>query len=288
MRQPPPLPPADLPPGHTLLVPGRGEFFVRDSGGDGPAVMLLHGWMVSADLNWHTAYGPLRDAGYRVLAMDHRGHGRGLRTPERFHLGDCADDAAAVIEQLDLGPVVAVGYSMGGPITSLLARGHPELLAGIVMCATASDWRATRRDRLLWTGMPALRFVLGAFPGGSWRAGMRLSGFPNTPRANWFAAELTRGSPRDIAEAGRELGRFDSRSWIGSLKVPAAAIVTARDRDVPPYKQRELAQLLGAASFEIEADHAAIAMAADEFNSLLFQALAAVHEQEAAEATAPR
>ena len=288
MRQSLPLPPADLPPGHTVTVPGRGEFFVRDSGGDGPAVMLLHGWMVSADLNWHTAYGPLRDAGYRVLAMDHRGHGRGLRTPERFRLGDCADDTAAVIEQLDLGPVVAVGYSMGGPITALLARGHPELLAGIVLCATASDWRATRRDRLLWTGMPALRFVLGAFPAGSWRAGMRLAGFPNTPRADWFAAELTRSSPRDIAEAGRELGRFDSRSWIGSVKVPAAVIVTARDRDVPPYKQRELTQLLGAAGFEIEADHAAVAMAADEFNSLLLEALAGVREQEPAEVPAPR
>ena len=39
--------------------------------------MLLHGWMVSADLNWCGAYGELAAAGYRVLAIDHRGHGRG-------------------------------------------------------------------------------------------------------------------------------------------------------------------------------------------------------------------
>ena len=57
-------------PARTVVVPGRGEFFLRDSGGDGPAVMLLHGWTVTADLNWHAAYaaapgGGLPRAGHR-------------------------------------------------------------------------------------------------------------------------------------------------------------------------------------------------------------------------------
>ena len=66
-------------------MPGRGEFFLRDTdltaaaGDDRPVVVLLHGWLVTADLNWHAAYAPLHEAGYRVLALDHRGHGRGLR-----------------------------------------------------------------------------------------------------------------------------------------------------------------------------------------------------------------
>ena len=62
------------------------KFFLRDTGRDGPVVMLLHGWMASADLNWCGAYGDLFQAGYRVLAIDHRGHGRGLRPLERFRL----------------------------------------------------------------------------------------------------------------------------------------------------------------------------------------------------------
>ncbi|MFZ0043916.1 MAG: hypothetical protein WAK93_21580, partial [Solirubrobacteraceae bacterium] len=64
----PPIPPVERPPARTVVVPDRGEFFVRDTGGDGPTVMLLHGWLVSADLNWHGAYAALADAGYRVLA----------------------------------------------------------------------------------------------------------------------------------------------------------------------------------------------------------------------------
>ena len=92
-----PDPPVELPQGCVVHVPGVGELFVRDSGGDGPPLLLLHGWMFPSDLNWFRAYGPLSDAGYRVLAIDHRGHGRGLRTPEPFSLPACAADAAAVV-----------------------------------------------------------------------------------------------------------------------------------------------------------------------------------------------
>src|SRR3954451_6697722 len=121
-----PVPPVPLPPGRTVLVPDRGEFFVRDTGpltspaGDGPTVLLLHGWTFGADTNWFTMYGPLQHAGYRVVALDHRGHGRGLRSSDPFRLTDCAADAAGVVRELGAGPVVAVGYSMGGPIAQLL------------------------------------------------------------------------------------------------------------------------------------------------------------------------
>src|SRR5205823_10312819 len=109
----PPEPPIEMPPARTVRVPGRGELFLRDTGGDGPVVMLLHGWIVNADLNWWGAYEDLRAAGYRVLAIDHRGHGRGLRPLEPFRLADCAADAAAALRELDAAPALVVGYSMG-------------------------------------------------------------------------------------------------------------------------------------------------------------------------------
>src|SRR5437899_12152565 len=96
-------------PARTVRVEGRGEFFLRDSGGKGTPVMLLHGWMASADLNWWGAYGDLVSAGYRVLAIDHRGHGRGLRPLTPFRMADCADDAAAVLRSLEATPALAVG-----------------------------------------------------------------------------------------------------------------------------------------------------------------------------------
>src|ERR671934_2900088 len=96
----PPEPPVELPRGCLVYVPGVGELFVRDSGGNGQPLLLLHGWMFSSDLNWFRTYQPLIDAGYRVLALDHRGHGRGLRADAPFTLTACASDAAALIREL--------------------------------------------------------------------------------------------------------------------------------------------------------------------------------------------
>lgn len=271
-------PPIDLltrlPPVSLLPIAGRGELFVRDSGGDGPPLILLHGWMFSADLNWGLSYGALTGAGYRVIAIDHRGHGRGLRTLERFRLRDCADDAAAVVRALHCGPVVAVGYSMGGPIAALLARDHPELVSGLVFCATATNWQVPRM-RPFWRTMGLLRLVLALAPIGLWRRVLRRWGLPDSELTDWVATELTRGSARDLAEAGRELGRFDARPWIGRLAAPSAVVLTSRDRSVLPRMQRELAAAAGQAPiFEVAADHFAVSEATERFNAALLEGLA--------------
>ena len=142
-----------------------------------------------------------------MLAVDHRGHGRGLRSPEPFSLSDCAADAAALIAHLQIPPVLAVGYSMGGPIASLLARNHPEWVSGVVLGATAMDWSG-RRMRTFWRTMAALRLAMGLAPESIWRRGLKAGGFPESQITTWTAAELSRGNSVDIAEAGRELGRY--------------------------------------------------------------------------------
>jgi 3-oxoadipate enol-lactonase len=271
-RLSPPVPPLPLPPGRTVLVPGRGEFFLRDTGGDGRPVLLVHGWMFPSDLNWLQSYRPLRDAGYRVLALDLRGHGRGLRTGEAFRLVDCADDAAAVLAHVGVEPALVVGYSMGGPVTQLLARRHPDRVAGFVLCATALDW-SSPGEKVIWRTMGGLRLLLGLFPRGVWTAGMRLAGAPSR-ESNWVASELSRGSARDVAEAGRELGRFDSSGWAGELTQPRAVVLTSRDRLVPPRKQRALADALRVTPLVIDADHDACSVDADRFVALLLRGLA--------------
>ena len=269
------VPPLPVLAGSTLLLPGRGETFVRDSGGHGPALLLLHGWVVSADLNWIRCYEPLVAAGYRVVAIDHRGHGRGIRSPAPFRLRDCAADAAAVVEQLGCGPVTAVGYSMGGPIVQLLAREHREHLNGIVLCATSREWHDPEVRRV-WRTMGLLRVSLGVAAPGFWRSLIEISGMPVEDSIAWVLAEMSRGNPADIAEAGRELGRFDSRTWLAELTTPAAVLVTARDRSVLPRHQRALAEQLGAPAIELAADHLAPAAPDGRFADALLQAIAAV------------
>ncbi len=280
-----PEPPTELPAGRVVHVPGRGEYFVRDSGGDGPPVLLLHGWTASADLNWHAQYAALAGAGLRVLALDHRGHGRGLRTFVDFRLDDCADDAIALAEHLGTGPVTVAGYSMGGPIALLAARRHPGAVRGLVLCATSSNWRALRL-RGLWWSMAWLRLWLGLAPYEIWRNGLRLVGMPDSATTTWMAAELVRGSSRDVAEAGRELGRFDARPWLGEIRQPAAVVVTRDDRAVPPRWQRALAKGLGAPTFECPGDHFACGEQPEGFNAALLAALDRVGALPAARAAA--
>ena len=254
-----PVPPA-LPPGRVMNLPGRGEVFVRDSGGTpaSPAVLLLHGWTASADINFFAAYASLAES-YRVIGLDQRGHGRGLLTMEPFSLEDCADDAAALLEQLGVGRVIVVGYSMGGPVGMLLARRHPEQVAALVMQATALEWRHTARERGVWRLLPVfdlgLRFGFGAgFFEGVIRRAVEEDPELDSYRP-WLAAEFQRATARDLVAAGRALSRYDSRPWAGKLDIPAAVLITTRDRLVRLAKQRELAEVLRADVLEIDADH---------------------------------
>src|SRR6266540_1211358 len=120
-----------LPPGQVVDVPDRGEMFVRVARrqeSDGIPILLLHGWMATADLNWFLLYEALTGR-HTVVAPDLRGHGRGIRSPRPFSIEDCADDAAALLRGLGIEKAVAVGYSMGGPVALELWRRHPELVA---------------------------------------------------------------------------------------------------------------------------------------------------------------
>jgi pimeloyl-ACP methyl ester carboxylesterase len=272
-----PEPQGALPPGHVIHVRGRGEMFVRDTGGTGQPVLLLHGWMFSADLNFWRNYGALERAGYRVLAIDHRGHGRGIRSHARFRLVDCAIDAAALLRQLDVGPALVVGYSMGGPVAQLMARDHSDVVAGVVLCATSSHWTDIRQ-RVLWRSLALVRLGLGLAPDLFWRNGLRLAGFPDHPVTVWTTSELTRGASVDLAEAGRELSNWDSREWLPDLTVPAAVVVTERDTAVPPDHQRELARLLDAPVLAVAADHGAAISSYKQFNAVLLDALQVVSE----------
>jgi len=254
-------------------LPDRGEVFVRDSGATSaiPAVLLLHGWTVSADLNFFPVYACLAES-YRVIAMDLRGHGRGMRSMEPFSLEDCADDAAALLSRLGIGPVIVLGYSMGGPVSLLLARRHPQQVAALVMQATALEWHRAARERLVWRLLPVIDISLRLGAGAGFVERLLRQAAREAPAISgyrpWLAAEFRRANARDLVSAGRALSRYDARTWAGQLDIPAAMLVTTRDRLVRPAKQRELAEALRAFVLETDADHDLPLVNGDEYARL--------------------
>jgi len=274
----PPQPPG-LPPGYIVRLEGRGETFVRhhEGPGDAPVLLLLHGWTASADLQWFTTYPALCER-YSVIAIDHRGHGRGIRSEEEFTLEACADDAAAAVKLLVPGrQVIAVGYSMGGPITLHLWQRHRDLVAGVVLEATALEWQTSREDRIRWRFLVFLERVLRSGRLHRWIARYLREEVHANPELEayvpWMLAEMRRTDPLAIVEAGRALRSFDARPFAPEMDVPAAMVVTTDDHAVRPRKQRTLAAAVRARVFEIHADHDATLAYAKPFANLTREAV---------------
>ncbi len=235
-----------LPLGRRVELPGRGETFVRTVEGPAgaPTVVLLHGWIASGGLNWFQAFGALAEHA-TVIAPDLRGHGRGIRSRRRFRLADCADDVAALLEQLEVERAIAVGYSMGGPVAQLLWKRHRHLVDGLVLIATSDHFVPTVRARLTFTSLMATAAStsrLGALAGYLPRQ-VAESLVPDVGRerpgtlARWATEEMRRHDLRMIFEAGQAIGHYDARRWIGEVDVPTTVVVTTRDRAVPPSQQ---------------------------------------------------
>ncbi|QGG95125.1 alpha/beta fold hydrolase [Actinomarinicola tropica] len=280
----------DLPPGRVVSLPDRGDVFVREQDGpDGrPPILLLHGWLASAELNWFGTFDRF-EGERRVVALDHRGHGRGMHPVDPFRLVDCADDAAALLDVLGIERAIVAGFSMGGPISLLLAARHPRLVAGLVPASTALVFNETLAERLRWRFIRLLE--LGVRLGAGDRLVARLAfdwGRVDerfAPHTSWLAGEFSRTLPRALREAGTELSRFDARPWAADLDIPAAMVVTGRDSLVPDHRQRALAAALDAPEILLgDQDHDAPITAVDRFADAIHRAVSLVDEALAAPA----
>ena len=245
-----------MPEGRRVALPGRGTTYVREVAGPSgaPTVMLLHGLGATSAINWPGAFEALRPH-FRVIAVDHRGHGRGIGSHRSFRLQDCADDIVALADVLGIERIVPVGYSMGGPIALYAARRHPDRVQAMVLCATSATFSDADGPPPAASGMlPAtMRLMPTPMRRQMVRTMMAATGTGDLPPL--FVEEARRHDPAALLEAINAVRRFDARPWIGGLQTPAAVVVTALDRLVPPGRQFELARLTGASVHRVEADH---------------------------------
>lgn len=117
----------------------------------GDPVLLIHGFASSANVNWvHPGWlKTLGEAGYRVIAIDNRGHGASDKPhdPEAYYPPVMAGDAVALLNHLGIAEAHVMGYSMGARISAFLAMAHPERVRslvfgglGIGMVEGVGDW----------------------------------------------------------------------------------------------------------------------------------------------------
>jgi pimeloyl-ACP methyl ester carboxylesterase len=104
--------------------------------GEGPPVLLIHGFASNAVVNWvDTSWvRHLNRSGFRAIAMDNRGHGSSakLYAPQGYGTPRMAEDARRLLDHLGIGRADVMGYSMGARITAFLAIQHPQYVRSAV------------------------------------------------------------------------------------------------------------------------------------------------------------
>ena len=105
--------------------------------GEGDVILLIHGFASNAHTNWinvgWTQF--LLDNGYRVIAIDNRGHGESQKfyNQDDYLLEKMADDAAALLSHLEVSDAHVMGYSMGARISATLASRHSEMVNKLIL-----------------------------------------------------------------------------------------------------------------------------------------------------------
>jgi len=275
----------DLPPARRIELPD-GSVELRELTGppDATAIILLHGWTATADLNFFRCYRPFGEH-HRVLAFDHRGHGTGLRSRRTFRLEDCADDVVAMADAIGLDRFVVFGYSMGGAIAQLVWRRHRERVLGMVLTATATHFKSQRDERLNFLGLTGLGAVA-RFTPAQVRRWLTDQLYLNRKTDSWEPWAIEEASGHDwrmMLEAGAAIGRFRSDDWITEVDVPTSVIITMKDEVVPLSRQMHLYESIPTAhAFRVDAGHDAAIAHADRYVRVALSAIATTIERTSA------
>jgi pimeloyl-ACP methyl ester carboxylesterase len=109
--------------------------------GTGPPLVFVHG-AASDARTWQPQLEAMSDE-FTVVAWDEPGAGRSSDVPPDFALADYAGCLAAVIRGLELAPAHVCGLSWGGTLALELYRGHPELVATLLLADTYAGWKGS-------------------------------------------------------------------------------------------------------------------------------------------------
>ena len=225
-----------------------------DSGGDGPAIIWSHGFLMD-----HTMFDAQVEAlsgDYRCIAWDERGFGATPATAP-FTYWDMADDAVALLDHLGVDQAVFAGMSQGGFISLRAALAHPERVRGLILIDTQAGTEADENVEA-YGGM--LQHWLSDAPLGE--IGEIVSGLilgdPDLA-ATWIPIWEARRSEMNEHPGNCLLSRDDITGRLGEIGCPALVIHGDADAAIPLELGQVLADSIPTASIAVMAggSHAA-------------------------------
>lgn len=230
--------------------------------GQGPGVPVVMSHALGLDLSmWDELAASLaRDR--PVLRYDHRGHGGSAVPPGPYTMDALVDDAARVIREWGVGPVVWIGLSMGGMVGQGLAVRHPELLEGLVLANTTARYPEGARDA--WKqriatvergGMPAVAdMVVERYLQADFR-----DAHPKVAQA--LKARLLRCDPAGYAATCHAVATVDWLDDLPTVGVPTLVIAGRRDMGATPEMAQAIAERVPGSELKVldDASHLSVA-----------------------------
>ena len=231
----------------------------RDGGLARHTFVLAHA--LGCDLTmWDALAHHLAEHG-RVVRYDQRGHGGSEAPAGPYTLAELADDAARLIVELALGPVVWVGLSMGGMVGQELSLRHPGLVRALVLANTTSGYPAEAQagwaQRIAGIEQGGLEAIVDGALQRWFHAGFHAQQ-PQTV-AHWRARVLACDAAGYIA-CCHAIAGLDTTARLPGIAVPALVIAGALDQGTPPEMARVIAQGIPGARLVVlpEASHLSV------------------------------
>jgi 3-oxoadipate enol-lactonase len=214
------------------------HYYDTDGAGGKPVVLLAHG-LGGCFEAWEFQIPVLEQAGFRVIAVDLRGHGRSDKPHDPYTMKILAGDLAALLDQLSVGPVAVVGHSLGGMVSTQLAGVRPDLVSRLVIINSFAKIPAIRPKGIFkLVFRTSVIYGLGLRAWGRWLSWELLPGTKNSSLRRRLM-ELAEFNTDRTAYVNAMLAavRADLRPMLGRLQCPV--LIMSADRDYTPTSNKE-------------------------------------------------
>lgn len=224
-----------------------------EAGSGSQTVVLSHSYLVD-HRQFEAQAAALVKAGFRVVAYDHREHGRSGKAQAPYDIEELVADGIAVLDQLCEGPVHWVGLSTGGFVGMRIAARHPKRILRLVLMDTSAATEGGIK-RLRYDGLLLVLRLVGFRPVlGQAVTSMFSKGFRRDPsRANELALWTQRIGANDamgLVRFGHAIfGRPDFVPKLGGISAPTLVITGSEDVATPVDKGEQIAAGVPGARF---------------------------------------
>ncbi|WP_300938786.1 3-oxoadipate enol-lactonase [Corynebacterium stationis] len=187
---------------------------------------------------------------FRVIAVDHRGHGQSPVIEGPASIADLASDVQETIEKLGVDTYGVVGLSLGGAVAQYLAANDPKVTSAAFLCTapkfgTPESWHERARTVRADSTAALADGIVGRWFSEGWIA--------DNPASTTFYREMIATTPAEgYASCSEALADWDFADELPKISVPVLVLAGADDPSTPPEVLKGIGEAVSGESTYVE------------------------------------